>query len=269
MAIDFDRPYPIDDAQIDGFRRDGFVRLKQVLTPQELEHYGPEITRLTLARNKQTKPLAERSTYGKAFLQITNLWEEGGLAREFVFGKRLARIAAELLEVEGVRLYHDQALYKEPGGGFTPAHADQFYWPLATDRSVTAWVPLQAVSADMGPIGFYAGSHRLEFGRDVGISDESEAQITAEMERRGYPLVDDPFELGEVSFHLGWTCHRAGPSRTASPRSVMTIIYIDKDMRLKSPAPAQMADRDAFCPGVLPDEVIDTPKNPVLGQRGG
>lgn len=265
MPFDLDRPYSLDPGAMEDFRSNGFVRLKQVFTPQELEHYGSAITRLTLALSKQTRPLEDRSTYGKAFLQITNFWEHGGLAREFVFGKRLARIAAELLEVEGVRLYHDQSLMKEPGGGMTPAHADQFYWPLASDRSITAWVPLQAVPAEMGPVGFYAGSHRFEFGRDLPISDESEARITAEMERQQFPLVDDPFESGEVSFHLGWTFHRACPNRTDRPRSVMTIIYMDKDMRLKAPANRmEEIDRDAFCPGVEVGQVIDSPKNPVL-----
>lgn len=265
MTFDLDRPYAVDDEQIDVFRRNGFVRLKAVFTPEELQHYGEAITRLTMALNRQTRPLEERSTYGKAFLQITNLWEQGGLAREFVFGKRLAAIAASLLEVEGVRLYHDQSLYKEPGGGFTPAHADQFYWPLATDRSITAWVPLQAVPAEMGPIGFYARSNRFEFGRDLPISDESERRITAEMEAQGFALVDDPFELGEVSFHSGWTFHRAGPNCTDRPRSVMTIIYMDKDMRLKAPSDRlQQLDRDTWCPGAHVGDVIDTPKNPML-----
>ena len=265
MSFDLDRPYPITDDQIDAFRRDGFVRLKQVFSAEELEHYGAEITRLTMALNKQTRPIEERSTYGKAFLQITNLWEHGGEAREFVFGKRLAGIAAALLEVDGVRLYHDQSLYKEAGGGMTPAHADQFYWPLASDRSITAWVPLQAVPAEMGPVGFYAGSQRFEFGRDLPISDESEQLVTAEMERQGFPLIDDPFELGEVSFHSGWTFHRAGPNRTDHPRAVMTIIYMDRDVRLKAPSNRnQQIDWDVWCPGAKIGEVIDTPRNPVL-----
>ena len=266
--FDLDRPYAVTAEQLDLFRRTGFLRLKQVFTADELDHYDAEIARLTLERCTQVKPLEQRSTYGKAFLQVTNLWEQGGAAREFVFGKKLARIAAELLEVTGVRLYHDQSLMKEPGGGFTPAHADQYYWPLASDRVITAWVPLQPVPADMGPIGFYAGSHRFAFGRDLPISDESEARISAEMERQGFTLVDDPFEPGEVSFHSGWTCHRAGPNLTERPRSVMTIIYMDKDMRLRPPANRnEEIDRDAFCPGVRVGEAIDTPKNPVLFDR--
>jgi ectoine hydroxylase-related dioxygenase (phytanoyl-CoA dioxygenase family) len=133
-----------------------------VLRPTALEHYGREITRLTIALNTETRPLDQRGTYDRAFLQVMNLWESSALVREFVMGRRLARIAAELLEVDGVRLYHDQSLYKEPGGGITPAHADQYYWPLATDRAVTAWIPLADVPLDQGPLAFYAGSQHEE-----------------------------------------------------------------------------------------------------------
>jgi len=265
MAIDLDRPYPLTAQQIADYRRDGFIKLKQVFNADELVHYGAEITRLTIALNTQTKPLEERSTYDRAFLQVMNLWCESETVREFVFGKRLAGLAAALMEVDGVRLYHDQSLYKEPAGGITPAHADQYYWPLASDRTITAWVPLQAVPQDMGPLAFFAGSQHVEFGRDLGISDESEHAITANMEAQGFRVVDEPFDLGEVSFHSGWTFHRAGPNRSAQPRSVMTVIYMDRDMRLKAPDNhMQQADWERWCTGAVVGEVIDTPKNPVL-----
>lgn len=268
MTIDIDRPYPLAPEDIARFRRDGFVRLKHVFSAEELAHFGAEITRLTIALNTQTLPLAERSTYNKAFLQVMNLWKESAAAREFVFGRRLAKIAADLLEVAGVRLYHDQSLYKEPGGGITPAHADQYYWPLSSDRTVTAWVPLQAVPRDMGPLAFYAGSQGVEFGRDLGISDESERAISEDMERRGFALIDEPFDLGEVSFHSGWTFHRAGANRSANPRSVMTVIYMDRDMRLQAPRNAmQQEDWEKWCSGADIGDVIDTPDNPLLYER--
>ncbi len=265
MSIDLDRPYAINAAQVAQFNRDGFIRLKDVFNAEELDHYGREITRMTLALNAQTLPMEERSTYDKAFLQVMNLWVENDTVREFVFGKRLAGIAAALLQVKGVRLYHDQSLYKEPGGGITPAHADQYYWPVSSDRTITVWAPLQAVPQPMGPLAFFAGSQGVEFGRDLGISDESERQITRNMEAQGFAVVERPFELGEVSFHLGWTFHRAGPNTSAQPRSVMTVIYMDRDMRLKAPTNAnQQADWERWCPGAVPGEIIDSPINPVL-----
>jgi len=129
MNVDIDSRYPLTDEQITAFRENGFIKLPHVLSPEVIDHYGREITRLTIELNTQTKPIAERDTYDKAFLQVMNLWQSSIRVREFVLGKRLGRIAAELLEVDGVRLYHDQSLYKEPGGGMTPAHADQYYWP--------------------------------------------------------------------------------------------------------------------------------------------
>ena len=263
--MDIHSPYALKPEQIDQFRRDGCIKLKQVLSPEVLAHYGAEITRLTIALNTQSKPLEERSTYDRAFLQVMNLWEHSAVVTEFVMGQRLGRIAAQLLQVQGVRLYHDQSLYKEPGGGITPAHADQYYWPLASDRTITAWIPLQAVPADMGPLGFYARSQSVQFGRDLGISDESEEKISANMARHGFAFDVSPFELGEVSFHLGWTFHKAGANVSQKPRAVMTVIYMDAQMRMgKSLSAAQENDATQWCPGALPGELIATPKNPVI-----
>lgn len=263
--MDIDQPYALNPQQIASFERDGFIKLRHVLSSATLAHFGAEITRLTIELSTQRKPLHERSTYDRAFLQVMNLWEHSAAVKQFVLGRRLGRIAAELLRVGGVRLYHDQSLYKEPGGGITPAHADQYYWPLASDRVVTAWVPLQAVPAAMGPLGFYARSQGVQFGRGLGISDESEDKISANMARHGFAFEVGPFDLGEVSFHLGWTFHKAGANVSEHPRSVMTVIYMDAAMRLaRSLSPAQANDAAQWCPGVQPGQLIDTPKNPLI-----
>jgi ectoine hydroxylase-related dioxygenase (phytanoyl-CoA dioxygenase family) len=262
---DLDRPYALAPEQVEAFARDGCIKLKQVLSAETLAHFGREITRLTIELNTERRPLAERSTYDRAFLQVMNLWEHSALVARFVMGHRLARIAAGLLGVRGVRLYHDQSLYKEPGGGLTPAHADQYYWPLASDRTVTAWVPLQAVPSEMGPLGFWPGSQSVAFGRDLGIGDESEARIGEHMARHGFGFEVGPFDLGEVSFHLGWTFHRAGANTSAQPRSVMTVIYMDDRMRLVPALSAVQAnDRDQWCPGAREGDIIATRKNPVI-----
>ena len=187
------------------------------------------------------------------------------MAKEFVFNKRLASIAAQLLGVERVRLYHDQALYKEPGGGITPWHADQFYWPLSDDRTITAWVPLQETPLEMGPIAFAAGSQRMTFGRDLEIGDKSERSLRAALGSGRFRHIEEPFALGEVSFHSGWTFHHTGANRSDQPRAVMTVIYMADGIRLTEPARRQHElDWTAFMPGVKPGEVVDSPLNPVV-----
>ncbi len=268
MTAGLNAPYPLTPAQIVAFREQGYIKLKDVLSAAALKRYGEEITQLVVALNANDKPLAERTTYGKAFLQVGNLWRHSAAVEAFVRSKRLARIAADLLEVGGVRLYHDQALYKEPGGGITPWHADQYYWPFASDRAVTVWVPLQATPVAMGPLSFCGGSHRLDLDRELEISDASEARIQAKVVDAGLDVDEGAFDLGEVSYHLGWTFHRAGPNATERPRGVMTMIYIDAAMALAEPVNAnQRSDWDRWIPGTGIGETIATPQNPLLFQR--
>jgi ectoine hydroxylase-related dioxygenase (phytanoyl-CoA dioxygenase family) len=264
-VTDLDAPYPLTPEQIGAFRDDGYIKLKDVLSAETLKEYGEEITRLVVALNGNDTPLAERTTYGKAFLQVGNLWRHSALVETFVRSKRLARIAADLLEVEGVRLYHDQALYKEDGGGITPWHADQYYWPISSDRSVTVWVPLQPTPLDMGPLEFAKGSHHLEVGREMEISGESERAIQQSLVRAGYPTDQAAYDLGDVSFHRGWTFHRAGANRSGRPRKVMTVIYVDADITVTEPTNQnQIKDMNSWMPGTAAGQVPATPLNPVL-----
>jgi ectoine hydroxylase-related dioxygenase (phytanoyl-CoA dioxygenase family) len=264
-------PYALEPSDIERFRADGFIRLQNVLSPETLAHYAPELDRLVEERNRfKDVPLAERTLYEQAFLQVMNLWRESELARELAFCPRLARIAAELLGTRGVRMWHDQALYKEPSGAFTPWHVDQHYWPMASPHCVTAWIPLQPVPIEMGPLCFGRGSHHKRIGHDLEISAESEERIRAAVKEQKIDEVQEPFALGDVSYHLGWTLHRAGPNTTTKPRRVFTIITMDADMRLAKPKNKdQQRDWETWTPSTKIGEVMDDPLNPVLYSAAG
>jgi hypothetical protein len=260
-------PFLISAEHAAQFRRDGYIKLKDVLDSEVLSHYGTVFTELVETYNRVNTPLEQRDTYGMAFLQIPNLWVLDDRAKSFVFSQRIARIAAELMGVAGVRMYHDQALFKEPGGGFTPWHVDQFYWPFGTDgKTITAWIPLQATPLEMGPLQFAVGSQALIEHRDLGISDESERKIGQSL--KDYPIDGTGYELGEVSFHSGWTFHRAGPNRTDTMRKVMTVIYIEDGIRVAPPKnTAQKNDLEAWIPGTAVGSVAMSDLNPVLYHR--
>ena len=257
--------YSLKQEQIAFYQENRFIKLKHVLNEETLGYFNEVISKRVAIMNKVTESLEERSTYGKAFLQLFNLWREDNDVKELVFSKRLARIATQLMQTDGVRLYHDQALFKEGGGGITPWHADQYYWPLETDKTVTAWIPLQATPLEMGPLEFSAGSHEIIAGRELEIGDESETLIQQNLRVTDYRHIIEAFDAGEISFHSGWVFHRAGINATDQVRKVMTIIYMDKDMKLKSPENKnQVDDWNTWCPGAVIGEVIDTPLNPVL-----
>jgi ectoine hydroxylase-related dioxygenase (phytanoyl-CoA dioxygenase family) len=266
VTAELDEPYPLDEATIRRFREDGFVRLPGVLSAELLRECGPEIDRLVEESNRlKNIPMEERSLYDQAFIQVCNLWTRSERVRRLAFGKRLARIAAELMGTRGVRMWHDQALYKEPSGGFTPWHVDQQYWPMASSYSITAWIPLVPVPLEMGPLCFGRGSHRKHIGRDLEISAESEQHIAEAVRREKIVAVQEPFALGDVSYHLGWTLHRAGPNKTDRPRRVFTIIYMDVEMRLAKPRNKnQQRDWETWTPSTQIGEIMNDPLNPVL-----
>ncbi|NQZ69944.1 MAG: phytanoyl-CoA dioxygenase family protein [Lentisphaeria bacterium] len=259
-----DAPYELEQDQIDLYQKNGFIKLKNVLSQEMIDAFEPAITSVVRDKGQKTE-LEERDTYGKAFHQVSNIWETCETVKEFVFSKRVAKIAANLMGCSGVRMYHDQALYKEPGGGFTPWHADQQYWPLTTQNCVTAWMPLQAVPSNMAPLEFAIGSHQADLGRNLEISDDSEKEIRKNVFDGNYDVESGPFELGEISFHAGWCFHRAAGNDTDGERKVMTIIYIDENMLLKKPENGnQQNDWGTWLPGVEIGAVCDSPKNPVL-----
>ena len=257
--------YSLTEEQIAFYHKHRYIKLKHVLDNETLAYFNAIISCKVNELNEEDIPLENRSTYGKAFLQLFNLWTKDEEIKSLIFSKRLAKIASDLMQVDGVRLYHDQALFKEAGGGITPWHADQHYWPLTTDKTITAWIPLQETPLDMGPLEFSAGSHEILEGRELSISDDSEIQIEKRLKVTDFKHIIEPFDAGEISFHSGWVFHRAGANTTDQIRKVMTIIYMDKDMVLKKPSnDGQQNDWETWCPGAKIGEVINTPLNPVL-----
>jgi len=260
-----DANYSVTPTQVKYFNENGFIKIKNIFEPAVIDYMNIVISKEVDRLNNQQIPLEERDTYGKAFLQIMNLWTHTTVVKDIVFSKRIAQIATGLMQTAGVRLYHDQALFKEPKGGHTPWHADQYYWPLATENTVTAWIPLQATPLNYGPLEFSAGSNKLTAGRDKQISDESQAFLEAELKDQKFEHVIEPFDVGEISFHRGWLYHRAGPNVSGNMRKVMTMIYMDKDTVLKTPENHnQQADWDTWCPGATVGQIVNTPLNPVL-----
>jgi ectoine hydroxylase-related dioxygenase (phytanoyl-CoA dioxygenase family) len=264
-----DTEYALSAEQIASFREKGHVLLRGVATADEIGAYRAVINDAVRRLNKETRPLEERDTYGKAFLQIMNLWLDDEAVRGFVFARRFAKIAADLVGVDAIRLYHDQALFKEAHGGHTPWHQDQYYWPLDTPNTLTMWMPLVDISPEMGAMMFASGSHRRDYRADIGISDESEDQLRRLVEESHLPVSQTPaMQAGDATFHYGWTLHAAPGNATGRMREVMTIIYFADGARVIRPDNAnRQADLEWWLPGMKPGDLAASPLNPVLYSR--
>lgn len=262
-----DDVFALEPGLASSFNARGHAVVRGLASPEEAAAYHPVIEAAALDTAWDKRPLEERDTYGQAFLQSFNLWRVDPTIAQFVLARRFAQVAAELLGVERVRLYHDQALCKEPGGGRTPWHQDQYYWPLDTDRTITMWMPLVDVPAEVGSMTFAEGSHKLGDLRGQSISDASDGEFSAVIAERGLKShTYGAMRAGDATFHAGWTIHSAGPNPSGQLRTVMTIIYMADGVRLLSElTEAQEIDRVHWLGGRPPGALADHERNPVLG----
>ena len=252
--------------QINSFRTKGHTTIKAVLNTDEVIEYRKVINEAANNHNTEKRALAERDTYGKAFLQIMNLWAVDKNVKQFTLAKRFAKIAADLLGVDNVRIYHDQALYKEPGGGFTPWHQDQYYWPLDTNNTITMWMPLVDMDEDMGMLTFASGSHSAGFVENIAISDKSEAVLEKFINDKGFEVSrSKSMKAGDATWHYGWTLHSAPGNTSAVTREVMTIIYFADGASVTEPINKhQENDRNTWLGSIEPGKKAASLLNPSL-----
>ena len=248
------------------FAAAGHALVPGLASPEEVAVYRPHLEAAATRGTFERRPIEERDTYAAAFLQSFNLWRADDACRCFVFSPRFAKAAADLLGVDGVRIYHDQALFKEPGGGHTPWHQDQFYWPLDTEKTITMWMPLADLDPQVGSMTFATGSHTEGKLRGHAISDESEAEFaqlvdSEHLNEHTYGAI----HAGDATFHAGWTLHRAGANPTDRMRPVMTVIYFADGARVSEPdSPYQEFDLGVWLPGMHPGDPAAGPMNPRL-----
>lgn len=256
------QPYDLQDDDIAFFRANGFVKLKDVLSPCLVARLRVEIANRLEATFEVT---IDGEAKGR-FLSAEMAWLDSPALRAFVLSPRIAGIAAALIGAPAVRLYHDNLLSKEPGGGRTPWHYDDHHFPLATHDVATAWIPAQAIPREMGPLAFAKPIDVWKRVRDVPFdkTNTSYDRQVAEIFRDTDVAVEDgPFAVGEVSFHHNLSFHTAGPNRTRMSRIVLANTYYADGAKLLDHPTMVSGDWRKFLPGVEPGEIAASRLNPI------
>src|SRR5258708_29709704 len=165
-------------------------------------------------------------------------------------------MAASLIGANRLRLWHDQALYKEGGGRDTNAHQDHPYGPIAEDRTLSAWIPLMDIDDETGCMGYAPGSHR---GPRAYVNIFTEPGSGTKLLEQFAPMapVFVPGRAGDVIFHHGSTAHLAKPNRSTRTRRVHTAIYFaDGAVRSDTPAHHPSVDRAKIAIGAVIDSAV-------------
>ncbi|MCI0707163.1 MAG: phytanoyl-CoA dioxygenase family protein [Ignavibacteriae bacterium] len=257
--------YNLNRELIQSYQHNGHVLLPGVCPPDELQAFRS--TMLTIVENvRREQNLQGRiSDYSAMFTQATNVWRLDEQARRFVLARRFAKIAAELMGIDAVRLYHDQALIKEPGGKPTPWHQDYYYWPLDTEHTITMWLALVDIPRTMGSMSFVSGSHRNTAFKPMPISDTSQRYFENIIKEEKARIVSYELKAGDATFHSGRLLHSAHGNTSANRREVMTIIYYADGTRLLAPDNEhRKVDMEVFHPGQQAGELAASELNPVV-----
>ena len=260
--------YPVSADQVEFYRTRGHVCLPGLAGLEEIDGMLPAIDRVLAETTARSDAQGRIEDYSSLFQQVTNVWRQDETVRAFVFARRFARVAADLMGVEGVRLYHDQALYKPAGGKLTPWHQDQFYWPLDTRNTITLWMPLIDLPREMGTMLFACGSHLQGSLLDRSISDESNRVFARMAEEKRWQVESYDMKAGDATFHAGWTVHSAHPNTSGRSRKVLTVIYYADGAKVVEPEnDFRKTDMEVFLPGCPPGTPAVSPLNPLLYSR--
>ncbi|MEM7029477.1 MAG: phytanoyl-CoA dioxygenase family protein [Chloroflexota bacterium] len=260
-------PYRLTADKIEEYKIKGHIKVEQVLSEEPLRYYR-EMIGLAVGHvfKDDDRALSEKRVYEQSFLQAFNLWPKYPAIKEFVYGFRFADLARQLMEVDGVRLWFDQALYKEPGGRLTDYHQDAGFWPVhPAEKTITIWMALVDVPRERGCMAFASESHKL--APDTEFIDifaaEKEIELASNVQTYDWEWV--PLASGDCTFHSGMLYHRAGANQTDVMREAMTIVYMTHDAVYDWPDSNPRADRHQFVTsGIKRGDILEHPLTPRL-----
>jgi phytanoyl-CoA hydroxylase len=259
----------LSSEEIERYRRDGFIHLREVLTGEPLRQLRNAVARAVESELKHDWMGARRrdesnkkSTYEQIFIQKVNLWTRQGDVKPFVLSRRLGNIAAQL-SGHTMRLWHDQALFKEPRTGTrTPWHQDAVYWPHRPRLDqLTIWIALRDATIANGCMSFIPGSHLLGALPPVNLGEPQDLFAQALQMKPTAPVTCE-LTAGSVTVHNGLTFHFAGPNTTDQMREALAIIYMPGGTIFDGGAhPVTDALKSA---GLKKDDVLDDELFPIV-----
>jgi ectoine hydroxylase-related dioxygenase (phytanoyl-CoA dioxygenase family) len=243
--------------QIESYRSSGFIVIENFLSEEELEHWRKTVTIAVKERGGIKIPGKEirigesdginedADYFGKVFDQLLNLWQTDEGVKKLMLDERLGQMAAQLAGVDGIRIWHDQALIKRPWANPTSWHLDTPFWSFSDRNAISIWVALDNATLENGCLFFIPGSHKQTNFDKITIGRNMDGIFDVYPQLKNTMPVAAPMKAGSCSFHNGLTVHGANANMTSGFRRAMTCAY--------------MPDGNVFNgePNILPDAYLE------------
>lgn len=218
-------------AEISSYRENGFVHHPGLLSDAEVTQLRTNVleTIAGMGRKKLVggADLQEGdSYYDKVFTQRLNLWRLNPIIKDYMLDPGLGRMLCALGNVPGYRIWHDQALIKEPFGNPTAWHLDNPFWSFSSRESISVWIALEDATLGNGCMWFIPGTQRLARFENADIGQNMAGLFEVYSEMGEIDPVAVPMKAGDCSFHNGLCAHGAGANMTRGRRIAMTCAYM-------------------------------------------
>jgi ectoine hydroxylase-related dioxygenase (phytanoyl-CoA dioxygenase family) len=222
----------LTQTHIESYRDNGFVVVADFLNADEIAEWRDVVDEAVTGRKRERIPgfgqeeENNEGYYNNVFIQRVNLWQTNERMRKLMLDARLGQMAATLAGVDGIRIWHDQALIKQPWANPTGWHLDNPYWSFHSRDAITIWVALDDVTLENGCMWFIPGSHKTATYDNVGIGPNMGDLFKVYPDWAKQQAVPNPMKAGSCSFHNGLIAHGAGPNMTPGWRRAMTCAYM-------------------------------------------
>ncbi len=210
-------------AQIESFRRDGYIAAGPLLTAERIE--GLRAALDVLWRDWAAELAVTVADYCRVVSQWTNLWESHQAFAQQLRDPVCTEMAARLIGCRRVRVFHDHVISKPPGcSGAVPWHQDYPYWPVDRPRAVSLWLALDDASPASGCMHFMPGAHREGELPAVDFLNERK-----DWGARAGEVVAAPVPAGWGVFHHCLSWHTTPENTSKAPRRAYIAIYMDAE----------------------------------------
>lgn len=221
--------------QIEAYQRDGFVVIDDFLNSEELEVWRSvtqdAVDQRLEARNAEQPSILSNQAnpddyYAQVFTQCLRLADTHEGMHDLMFDARMGELVGTLAGVNGIRIWHDQALFKPAYGNPTAWHLDNPYWSFYSPDALSIWVALDDATLENGCLYYLPGTHKTARYENAGIGANQRDLFKSYPEWMEIPSVATPARAGSAVIHNGLTAHGAGANMTNGPRRAMTCAYM-------------------------------------------
>lgn len=222
----------LDKKQTEYYQEEGFLIYRDLLNPAEVLELKVAVLEAiaTMGQNRisgNNVHLKDGDDYfDRVYTQRLNLWAINEKVKQYLQNPKLGKMLCELEQIDAIRVWHDQALIKEPFANPTNLHLDNPYWSFYSKNAITIWIALEDATPENGCLCFLPKSKEIASLENVGPSEEFGSLLKLYPEMREIEPVVAPMKAGDCSFHNGLTAHGAGVNMTLQRRIALTCAYM-------------------------------------------